>query len=64
LGARYVPAAETALLSMTEAVLAPLWVWLAVNEIPSALTLAGGIIVMVTVGGRAAYAAKGSARLR
>jgi len=64
LGARYVPAAETALLSMTETVLAPLWVWLAVNEIPSALTLVGGFIVMATVGGRAAYAAKSTVRPR
>ena len=64
LGARYLPAAETALLSMTETVLAPLWVWLAVNEIPSALTLVGGVIVMATVGGRAAYAAKSTARPR
>lgn len=55
LGARYLPAAETALLSLTETVLAPLWVWLAVNEIPSVLTIAGGGVVITAVGSRAAY---------
>lgn len=55
LGARYLLAAETALLSLTETVLAPIWVWLAVNETPSALTLAGGAVVMTAVTTRAIY---------
>ena len=49
LGARHVPAVELALLSMSELVLAPLWVWLAVGEVPSAFTLAGGAIVMAAI---------------
>ena len=49
LGARHVPAVELALLSMSELVLAPLWVWLAVGEVPSAFTLAGGAIVMTAI---------------
>lgn len=57
LGARYLLAAETALLSLTETVLAPLWVWLAISETPSALTLAGGAIVVTAVASRAAYRA-------
>lgn len=57
LGARYLLAAETALLSLTETVLAPLWVWLAVNETPSALTLAGGLVVITAVATRAVYRA-------
>jgi len=57
LGARYLLAAETALLSLTETVLAPLWVWLSVNETPSVLTLAGGIVVMLAVATRAAFSA-------
>jgi drug/metabolite transporter (DMT)-like permease len=44
-----VPAVELALLSMSELVLAPLWVWLAVGEVPSAFTLAGGAIVMAAI---------------
>ena len=50
LGARHVPAAELALVAMTELVLAPLWVWLGVGEVPSAFTLAGGAIIMAAIG--------------
>ncbi len=57
LGARHLLAAETALLSLTETVLAPLWVWLAVSETPSLLTLAGGAVVITAVATRAAYRA-------
>ena len=49
LGARYLPAAEVALLSLAEAVLAPVWVWLGVGEVPTVLTLAGGAIVLSAV---------------
>ena len=48
-GARRVPAAEVALYSLSEAVLAPLWVWIGVNETPSSLTLAGSAVVLVAV---------------
>ena len=48
-GARYLPAAEVALLSLTETVLAPIWVWLGVGEVPALLTLAGGAIVLSAV---------------
>lgn len=57
LGARHLLAAETALLSLTETVLAPLWVWFAISETPSALTLAGGAVVITAVASRAAYRA-------
>ena len=49
LGARYLPAAEVALLSLAETVLAPVWVWLGVGEVPTVLTLAGGAIVLSAV---------------
>ena len=49
LGARYLPAAEVALLSLTEIVLAPIWVWIGVGEVPARLTLAGGAIVVSAV---------------
>jgi DME family drug/metabolite transporter len=57
-GARHVPAAQVALLGLTEAVLAPIWVWLGVGEVPSGLTLLGGAIVL------AAVACQASAALR
>ena len=49
LGARYLPAAEVALLSLAETVLAPVWVWVGVGEVPTLLTLAGGTIVLAAV---------------
>ncbi len=50
IGARHVPAVELALVAMTELVLAPVWVWLGVGEVPSAFTLAGGAIIMAAIG--------------
>ena len=49
LGARFLPAAEVALLSLAEIVLAPIWVWIGVGEVPALLTLAGGAIVLSAV---------------
>jgi len=48
-GARMLPAAEVALLTLLEVVLAPIWVWLAYSERPSATTLLGGAIVTAAV---------------
>jgi len=55
IGSRYVPAAELALLSLTEVVLGPLWVWIGVGEVPSLWTFLGGIIVLAAVAGRALF---------
>ena len=49
LGARLIPAAEVALITLLEIVLGPLWVWIALSEQPGALTLTGGAIVLVAV---------------
>jgi len=49
LGARYIPAAEAALLVLVEVVLAPIWVWIGVGEVPTLLTLVGGGIVLLAV---------------
>ena len=49
IGSRHVPAGELALLSMTEVVLGPIWVWLGVGEVPSVLTLAGGAVVLAAI---------------
>ena len=48
-GARMLPPAEVALLSLLEVVLGPLWVWLAYSEQPSAATLVGGAVVTAAV---------------
>ena len=49
LGARHVPAGEVALFALTETVLAPIWVWLLVDEVPSLPSLAGGALVLAAV---------------
>lgn len=52
-GARQVPAAEVALYSLVEAVLAPIWVAILFGEHPSLLTLAGGGVVLSAVASQA-----------
>lgn len=49
LGSRYVPAAELTLLSLTEVILGPIWVWLAFAEQPSGPTLLGGAILLGSI---------------
>lgn len=48
-GARLIPAAEVALITLLEVVLGPLWVLLSIHERPDAATLAGGAIVIAAV---------------
>lgn len=49
LGTRSVPAVQVPLLTLSETALAPLWVWLLVNETPARDTLTGGAIVLGAV---------------
>ena len=49
MGTRYIPAAEAALLALSESILAPILAWLVLVEIPSPLALTGGIIVLSCV---------------
>lgn len=58
LGARHVPAGVLAFLTLTEVVLAPIWVWMAFNEVPGVYTLVGGAIVLSAIFG------EGIARVR
>jgi drug/metabolite transporter (DMT)-like permease len=48
-GARLLPSAEVALLSLLEVVLGPLWVWLAYGEEPAGATLVGGAVVTAAI---------------
>ncbi len=48
-GARLIPAAEVALISLIEVVLGPLWVWMARGESPGAGTIVGGCVVLGAV---------------
>lgn len=38
-----------ALFSLSEAILAPVWVWVGVGEVPSTLTLVGSAVVLFAV---------------
>ncbi|PZS12941.1 MAG: EamA family transporter [Solirubrobacterales bacterium] len=49
IGARLIPAAQVALISLLEVVLGPFWVWLAVGERPGLATVIGGAIVVAAV---------------
>ena len=52
LGAKYLPAAELALLSLMEVVGGVLWVWLpifGINETPSLTVIIGGVIITFAV---------------
>jgi drug/metabolite transporter (DMT)-like permease len=53
IGSKVVPAAELTLLSMTEVLLGPLWVWLFIGETASFFTLVGGSILMLAIAGNA-----------
>jgi drug/metabolite transporter (DMT)-like permease len=49
IGARLIPAAQVALITLLEVVLGPLWVWIALSERPDGATLAGGAVVIAAV---------------
>lgn len=49
LGSKSVPSAELALLSNTEVMLAPVWVWLILGETARFQTLLGGAILLVAI---------------
>ena len=49
IGARLIPPALVAVISLLEVVLGPLWVWLAYGERPAAATLVGGAVVVAAV---------------
>lgn len=53
LGSRSLPAAELALLSLAEVVLAPVWVWLFLGETVGPNTLLGGGILLLAIAGNA-----------
>ncbi|MEM7221535.1 MAG: DMT family transporter [Pseudomonadota bacterium] len=53
IASRHLVAAEVTLFMLLEFSLGPLWVWLFIGEVPAALTLAGGALVMTAVALRA-----------
>lgn len=55
IGTRHVTAATAGLLMLAEPVLSPIWVWLAIDETPTAMALLGGLFVLTAVMGQALY---------
>ena len=53
IGSKVVPAAELTLLSMTEVLLGPLWVWIFVGETVDSNILIGGVILLMAIAGNA-----------
>ncbi len=49
LGTRHIPAAQVGLLAMVEPVLAPIWVWMGVGEVPGLATIVGGAIIFLAI---------------
>ena len=47
LGSRHVPAAQVGLLALVEPILAPIWVWMGVGEVPGLATIVGGTIIFL-----------------
>ena len=60
-GAKRLPAAETALLSILEAPFAPVFAWIVLSELPSGLTIIGGLIILAGVVGSQLYSIRKSA---
>jgi drug/metabolite transporter (DMT)-like permease len=48
-GTRFLPATEVSLFLLLETILAPIWVWMVFGELPPEATLAGGILILVTL---------------
>jgi drug/metabolite transporter (DMT)-like permease len=48
-GARLIPAAEVALITLLEIVLGPLWVWIVLAERPALIVIVGGVVVLLAV---------------
>ena len=59
-GSRHLSAADLVLLAQVEVVLAPVWAWLVVGEVPALWTLAGGAIVLAAVTAQAVFGARPS----
>ena len=48
-GTRYISASEVSLLMIIETIMAPIWVWIFLKEIPSSNTLVGGTLILLTL---------------
>lgn len=49
IGPRYLPASEVSMISLLEVVIAPVWIWVVIAEVPKGTTVVGGAIVISSV---------------
>ena len=57
-GTKYINASEVSLLMIIETLMAPIWVWLFLSEIPSSNTFLGGSIILFTLVANSIYTLK------
>lgn len=48
-GAKYINASEVTLLMIIETIMAPIWVWIFLDEVPSFYTFVGGGLIIITL---------------
>ena len=48
-GAIYISASEVSLLMIIETMMAPIWVWIFLNEKPTTYTFIGGSLILITL---------------
>ncbi len=49
LGPRYLPAPEISLILLIETIFGPIWVWLALEEVPHSSTFIAGLLIVATL---------------
>ena len=57
-GAIYISASEVSLLMIIETIMAPIWVWIFLDEVPSFYTFVGGSIIIATLIANSLYSLK------
>lgn len=57
-GAKYINASEVSLLMIIETIMAPIWVWIFLDEIPSSYTFIGGSLIIATLIANSLYTLK------
>lgn len=57
-GAKYISASEVSLLMIIETIMAPVWVWIFLDEVPSSYTFIGGSIIVATLVTNSLYTLK------
>ena len=49
IGSKYISASEVSLLMIIETIMAPIWVWIFLNEKPTTYTFIGGCLILITL---------------